>query len=63
VQPERAARAAAREYHYLDAEKSPRGPVSREELDLLFRSGTVTPETDVLEAGQKAWTKYATLNG
>ena len=63
VQTEMAARAsAAREYHYLDAEKSPKGPVSREELDLLFRSGTITPETDVLEAGQKAWTKYAALN-
>jgi hypothetical protein len=36
--------------------------VSRDELDLLFRSRTITPETDVLEAGQKAWTKYAALN-
>ena len=64
VQSEMAARAAAvREYHYLDAEKSPKGPVSREELDLLFRTGTINPETDVLEAGSKAWTKYAALNG
>jgi LemA protein len=64
VQTEMAARAAAaREYHYLDAEKSPKGPVSRDELDLLFRSGTISPETDVLEAGQKVWTKYAALNG
>ena len=63
VQTEMAARAAAaREFHYLDAEKSPKGPVSRDELDLLFRSGTITPETDVLEAGHKAWTKYAALN-
>ena len=63
VQAEVAARAAAPEFHYLDADKSPKGPVSRDELDLLFRSGSITPETDVLEAGQKAWTKYATLNG
>jgi LemA protein len=64
VQTEMAARAAAtREYHYLDAERSPKGPVSREELDLLFRSGTITHETDVLEAGSKGWTKYAALNG
>jgi len=63
VQTEMAARAAAtREYHYLDAGRSPRGPVSREELDQLFRSGTITTETDVLEAGAKGWTKYATLN-
>jgi LemA protein len=59
VQTEMAARAAAaREYHYLDAERSPKGPVSREELDQLFRSGTITTETDVLEAGAKGWTKY-----
>lgn len=63
VQTEMAARAAAgREYHYLDAEKSPKGPVSREELDLMFRSGTITPDTDILEAGTKGWTKYAALN-
>jgi LemA protein len=64
VQIEMAARAAAaHEYHYLDAERSPKGPVSREELDQLFRSGTISTETDVLEAGAKGWTKYATLNG
>jgi LemA protein len=63
VQTEMAARAVAgREYHYLDAEKSPKGPVSREELDLMFRSGTITPDTDILEAGSKGWTKYAALN-
>jgi LemA protein len=63
VQTEMAARAAAvREFHYLDAEKSPKGPVSREELDLMFRSGTITPDTDILEAGTKGWTKYAALN-
>ena len=64
VQTEMAARAAtSREFHYLDADKSPKGPVSRDELDLLFRSGLISPETDVLETGQKSWTKYAALNG
>ena len=64
VQTEMAARAAAaREFHYLDADKSPKGPVSRDELDLLYRSGSISPETDVLETGQKSWTKYAALNG
>jgi len=57
-----AARAGAtREYHYLDADRSPIGPVSRDELDVLFRSGAIGAETDVLEAGSKAWTKYAGL--
>jgi hypothetical protein len=64
VQTEMAARAAAaREFHYLDADRSPKGPVSRDELDLLFRSGSITHDTDILEAGQKSWTKYAALNG
>lgn len=62
VQAEVAARAAAPEFHYLDADKSPKGPVSRDELDLLFRSGAISAETDVLQAGSKAWTKYATLD-
>jgi hypothetical protein len=63
VQSEMAARAAAgREFHYLDADKSPKGPVSRDELDLLYRSGSITLETDVLETGQKSWTKYNALN-
>jgi LemA protein len=62
VQTEMAARAtASREYHYLDADRSPKGPVSRDDLDMLFRSGAIGAETDVLEAGSKAWTKYAGL--
>lgn len=62
VQTEMAARAAAnREYHYLDAERTPKGPVSREELEMLAQSGAVTPDTDVLESGSKTWTKYAEL--
>jgi hypothetical protein len=63
VQTEMAARAGATpEFHYIDAERTPKGPVSRDELAGLFRSGAITPETDVLEAGSKAWTKYASLN-
>jgi hypothetical protein len=62
VQAEMAARAAAPEFHYLDSDKSPKGPVSRDELDLLFRSGAISAETDVLQAGSKAWTKYAALD-
>jgi hypothetical protein len=64
VQTEMAARAAAtREFHYLDVDKSPKGPVSRDELNLLFRSGSISSETDVLETGQKSWTKYGALIG
>lgn len=53
--------APAIEYTYLDANKMPKGPVSRAELDALFQAGDITVDTDVLEAGSKAWTKYADL--
>jgi LemA protein len=65
VQTEIAARQAlapALEYTYLDASRLPKGPVSRDELDSLFRLGEVTADTDVLEAGSKSWTKYSSLS-
>jgi hypothetical protein len=37
--------------------------VSRDELELQVRSGAITADTDVLQAGSKAWTKYAALYG
>jgi hypothetical protein len=67
VQQEIAARslpeATSIEYHYLDAAKTPKGPVSRTELDTLFKVGAITDETDVLETGTNAWTKFSTLRG
>ncbi|MEO5926344.1 MAG: LemA family protein [Bryobacteraceae bacterium] len=55
--------AATEEFHYLDAEKTPKGPVSRVELDRLFEEGQIAAETDVLPGSSKAWTKYASLGG
>jgi hypothetical protein len=51
------------QYTYLDAAKMPQGPLSRSELDTLFGSGIITPETDLLETGSKSWMKYASLLG
>jgi hypothetical protein len=51
------------EYHYLDAAKTPKGPVSRAELDTLFKVGVITDDTDVLETGTNAWTKFSLLRG
>ena len=62
VQQEIAARTTV-EYHYLDAAKSPKGPVSRAELDTLFRVGAITADTDVMETGTNTWTKFAALQG
>jgi LemA protein len=45
-------------FHYLDADKRPRGPVTRADLDRLFRSGAITGETDVLTVGSENWRKY-----
>lgn len=66
VQAEMAARSAlspGAQYTYLDDARTPHGPVSRAELDALFQAGQITADTDVLEAGSKAWTKYASLLG
>jgi LemA protein len=66
VQSEMAARSAlsaAAQYTYLDSSKLPIGPVSRSELDALFQSGAISADTDVLEAGSRAWTKYSSLPG
>ncbi len=53
--------AANEEFHYLDSEKTPKGPVTRVELDRLFDEGQIAAETDVLPGSSKAWTKYASL--
>jgi len=45
-------------FHYLDADKKPRGPVTHADLDRLFRSGAITGETDVLMVGSESWKKY-----
>jgi len=49
------------DYHYLDSAKRPRGPVSRSELDLLFQSGAITSDTDILLTGAQGWTTYGSL--
>jgi LemA protein len=49
------------EYHYLDTAKTPKGPVSRSELDTLFRVGAISGDTDVLETGKNTWTKFSAL--
>ena len=56
-----AASSTATEFHYLDSQKNPKGPVTRADLDLLFQSGEITNETDLLPAGSKSWTKYKDL--
>jgi hypothetical protein len=51
------------QFHYLDAQRQPKGPVSRSDLDGLFMAGAVTGQTDVLRAGTTGWTTYNDING
>lgn len=50
------------EYYYLDGEKNPQGPISREELVALFHSGSIQPDTSILKNGNKNWSCYRDLN-
>jgi LemA protein len=49
------------QFTYLDVERKPKGPVSRAELDQLFQSGAINPETDIFMAGAPNWGKYGEL--
>lgn len=53
--------AAGEEFHYLDASKTPCGPVTREELNSLYGSGAIDADTHVLRVGTKTWQKYQEL--
>jgi LemA protein len=55
--------AAVEEFHYLDADKSPKGPVTRVDLERLFEEGQIAGETDILPASSKTWTKYSSVRG
>lgn len=55
---ERERRTAAQQYHYLDKDKNPAGPVSRGELQRLFADAKITADTMVLPAGSTQWVKY-----
>lgn len=46
------------EFHYLDAEKNPAGPVSREEMHQLYSTGAIKDETMVMQEGEKRWVMY-----
>lgn len=54
---------ATAEFHYLDAQRQPKGPVSLADLTALYESGEITDETDLLPAGGKTWGKYRDLAG
>jgi hypothetical protein len=44
-----------RRYYYLDASGKPNGPVPFEDLMVLYRAGTLGPETQVAADGDREW--------
>ena len=58
---EKAKKLAVSEFHYLDQERNPQGPVSLEDLEALARSGRITGETQVMAVGARGWCRYAEL--
>ncbi|MFI4973109.1 MAG: GYF domain-containing protein [Caulobacterales bacterium] len=46
------------EYHYLDRERNPKGPVTRADLATLFEEGHITNDTPILESGGRAWQSH-----
>lgn len=63
VVQEKAKKLTASEFHYLDQERNPQGPVSLEDLEALARSGHITGETQVMAVGARGWCRYAELTG
>ncbi len=52
----------AEEFSYLDATNAPQGPVSRAQLEELFRAGKIGAETNVLKTGGTGWVRYGALD-
>ncbi len=46
------------EFHYLDAEKLPKGPVSLDQLHAMVETGEITHETPVLSTAEREWKTY-----
>ncbi len=47
--------------YYVNAQRQPTGPVTREQLDSLLRQGVLSPATLVTREGDKAWIPYRQL--
>lgn len=49
------------EFTYLDAAKNPQGPVTMDELKLLFAQSQITEDTPVLQAGGGQWSTFQSV--
>ena len=48
-------------FTYLDEKNTPQGPLSRAELEAIFRAGRISADTKVLKTGAKEWVVYREL--
>ena len=58
---EKAKKLTVTEFHYLDQDRNPQGPVSLADLASLANSGHITGETQIMAVGARGWSRYAEL--
>jgi len=58
---EKTKKLAVNEFHYLDQDRNPQGPVSLADLEALAGSGHITGETQVMAVGAREWCRYSEL--
>lgn len=61
VVQEKAKQLAVAEFHYLDEDRNPQGPVSLTDLAALSQSGKITNDTKVMPVGGREWRPYGEL--
>ncbi len=48
-------------YHYADSENQVIGPITDDELHALYRSGTITEDTNIFPEGDTDWRPYRSI--
>lgn len=46
------------EFHYLDVDRKPKGPITFEQMNELFTKGEICHETPILQNGDRQWKSY-----
>lgn len=54
---------AVTEFHYLDGDRNPRGPITHDDLSHLFNQGLIAVDTPVMAVGEREWKTYGEVVG
>lgn len=54
---------AVTEFHYLDSDRNPRGPITHDDLSHLFNQGLIAVDTPVMAVGEREWKTYGEVVG